>query len=691
MQIYFLVLALFLLAGCGSDGTPSDETGSSASASSSQSSLASSSVSSHQSSIISSQSSVTQSSSEMPLSSSTASVSSSLSSESISIASSQSSSTVSEAAESSSSHASYSSLSSENRAIERLSEFAAREHGYSNFDTTVIDSETALDAFINAVQIQESWNDKEAFLDAANTLDIDFTKENLMLFRHTEGSGSIAVTPQEPQIEDAIATVVIERDVPEVGTADMAYYVFAYRVAKTITEVDFVINGAPVTVSNQEPTACTAQYEPVCADLQVVCVTTPCDPVPTTYDNLCLMQNDPNALYRHDGECDAGNTDRSVMDPAAIVRSTEQFGNALMGQYLDPTRNLFLSPFSIISALSMTYAGAYAQSADEFETLFHYEANLSVHRSYEALLPQLTPEHNDFSVANSIWPRIGYPFYPAFLSTVTRQYGSAVFPTDYMNDPTANKTINAWVEEQTNDKIENLLPNPLPDSTAMVLVNAVYFKGSWITEFDENATETAPFHRADESTVDAEMMFVYSDFNYTSTDLFQAIEMPYAAREFSMVVLLPRAGYTLQEIQTYLLSNSLASIVDSMYTIAVELTLPKFKIEWGSEDITPTLQQLGLISPFSFNADFRLMADLDMTDTDFGRDNLFISQVFHKTFVEVSEKGTEAAAATAVVVSDLASEGPPPTAFKADRPFLFYIRHNATGLILFSGLLADPS
>lgn len=634
MPLYLVILTLLLLAGCGQNSTSTEETGSSASAASQPSSPASSSVTSQDSSSLSSD------------------------------------------AQASSHGASSSSASI---LIEHQSQFTAREHGYSNFETTVIHSETALNTFLDAVRTQDNWNDKSAFLDTANTLTIDFDNENLIFFRHTEGAGSIVVRPQEPHVDGVVATVLIERDVPEIGTADMAYYLFAYRVAQSITEIHFVINDVPITVSNQEPTACTAQYEPVCADLQVVCVTTPCDPVPTTYGNLCLLLNDSNALYRHDGECDAGNTDRSVMDPAAIVRSTETFGNALMGQYFNPSLNLFLSPFSIISALSMTYAGAYGQSAEEFDALFHYDANLSVHRAYEALLPQLLPEHNDFSVANAIWPRLGYFFYPAFRATVTRQYGSAIFPTDYLNDPTANDTINAWVEEQTNAKIKNLIPGPLPATTAMVLVNAVYFKGSWMTAFDENSTKTASFQRTDNSTVDATMMFVHADFNSTSTDLFQAIDLPYAGREFSMVILLPKAAHTLEEIQTYLLSNTLASIVDTMHTSDVELTLPKFKIEWGTKNITGPLNTLGLITPFTGNADFRLMA----------AGELFINGVFHKTFVEVSEKGTEAAAATAVII-DLASE-PETTLFNANRPFLFFIRHNATGLILFNGLLADPS
>lgn len=569
--------------------------------------------------------------------------------------------------------------------VVRLTQFVERENGYHTFDTVVIDSLSAHEAFIDALTPQSSWNDKDAFLDAMNTLQIDYGMANLLLFRHTETSGSNVVTLHEPEIDGVTAVIVVDRYVPGSGTDDMAYYLYAYRVSKTITQVTFIVDGTPIAVANRGPAVCTEQYQPVCADQQVICVTAPCDPIPTTYSNLCFMQSDPLALYRYDGECEANSTERSVTDPSAIVRSTERFGHALMQAYLDPSENLFLSPFSIISALSMTYAGAYSTSADEFETLFHYDANLSVHNSFAALLPRMVPEHNTFTVANSIWPQKEYPFYPAFMTTVSQKYGSSVFPTDFVNDTTANETINEWVEQQTNEKIKDLIPEPLPASTAMVLVNAIYFLGTWAIEFNATRTAAEPFTLFDANQTETEIMHLTADLNYTENSVFQAVDLAYAEREFSMQVFVPKTGHSLPEIEEYLGQHPIATVVETMSPAYVDLALPKFKIKWGTEDLTPALVALGLESPFNAGvADFRLMADIGVGD-------IFISKVLHQTFVDVNEAGTEAAAATAVSTDFASEEPPPPIDFRADRPFLFFIRDNRTGMLLFSGLLADPT
>ena len=605
------------------------------------------------------------------------------SSTSSAISDSSSSSVQSSTSSSMLSSASSSSTSAASALIEQLTVFAEREHGYHNFETMVIDSDTAHDTFVTSLLPQSSWGDKETFMSAMNTLQIDYTKENLLLYRHTEGSGSIVVTPQLPYMDGANVTIVIDRDVPGVGTADMAYYLYAYRVSKMVPQVVFSVDEQRIPVTNSAPIACTEEYAPVCGEKEVVCVTAPCDPIPITYSNLCHMQRESFVTYLYNGECDANKNERSVTDPAAIVRSTEQFGHAIMQAYLDPSTNLFLSPFSIISALSMTYGGTYGKSAEEFEALFHYDKNLSVHNSFAALLPQMVPVHNTFTVANSLWPLKEYPFYPAFMSTISKKYGSSVFPTDYPNDPTANETINAWVEKKTKDKIKDLIPGPLSRDTAMVLVNAVYFKGLWSVEFDANDTKNESFSRSDGSRVTTETMHLLADFNYTENSLYQAIDLAYAKQEFSMIIFLPKVGHTLSDIVDHLTTRSIKSVIGEMAPAYVDLALPKFKIKWGTEELKPVLVDLGLESPFSANADFRLMANVPVGA-------IFISKVLHQTFVELNESGTEAAAATAVS-TDLASEGPIPLVFHAERPFIFYIRDNRTGMLLFSGVLADPT
>lgn len=567
-------------------------------------------------------------------------------------------------------------------AMVRVDAVTPREHGYSNFETLVLHDQASYAAFTQDVAQQEGWNDKTAFLQSLSTTDIDFATESLLLFRHTETSGSNVIIPHAPQSTRHEANVTIDVLIPPAGTDDMAYYLYVYRVAKTIKTVHFLVDGTDKPIVMPAPVVCTEQYAPVCGARSVVCITEPCGSVKVTFGNLCMLCNETDVRYVHDGECNATSTSRSVTAPDAIVRADESLGVQMLGHYLDPAENLFFSPYSMVTALAMTYEGTYGATAEDFASFFGFDANLSAATSFATLM-QNPAQANTFTSANAIWPQADFGFYPGYYALVERYYGASVIPMDFLRDAEAYRTINAWVEVQTNGKIRDIIPAPLSALTRMVLVNAVYFKGTWLRAFDENATTEAPFFLDDQSSVPVQMMAAYDDFNFTVTDRYVAVELPYAAREYSMIAIQPNGLHTLEELVEDIDTDGLQSIIDGLTPQTVHVYLPKFKIRWGTENITDVVQDLGLVAPFSSVADFRLMADVQPGD-------LVISQVLHQAFIEVNEAGTEAAAATVVVI-DVTSLPDAPIEFRGNRPFLYFIRDNRTGMILFVGVLADPS
>lgn len=567
--------------------------------------------------------------------------------------------------------------------IERLTDVDPKVNGYANLTTLVITTETEQETVLTSVSAQSGWDDAAGFIQTIRAARVEYDNDQiLLLYRHTESSGSVQVTVGAPALQDGDVVVPITREVPEKGTTDMAYYLFAYRVDVDTPTVTFLIDGTPdvITMASTQIT-CADHYDPVCGLLEVQCVTTPCDPVPTSYDNLCLLQSDASAEFFHTGACEDNDTIPTV-DVDALVPLHNAFGLRLLQQQYAARNNLLLSPFSLMTALSMTYGGSYGETAEAFETLFGFDANLSVHGSFAALLPKITPKLATLYVANAIWPQTGYPVYAAFESMVTQQYGAAYEPLNYLADTDAYLTINDWVAAQTESKIVDLIAEPLPTSTRMVLVNAVYFNALWAEAFDENATATEPFYLSDDTPVDAAMMQKLDDFNYTTNDLYSAIEVPYTGREFSLIVLLPDTRETMEELLAALNEDGMDSVLDGLSEQQVQLVLPRFSFRWGTEDMSASLQALGLENPFSSEADFRRLSDV-------GIGELTISNVYHQTFIEVTEAGTEAAAASAVVIAETAA--PAYATFRADRPFLFFIRDNGSGILLFGGVVSDPT
>ncbi len=349
----------------------------------------------------------------------------------------------------------------------------------------------------------------------------------------------------------------------------------------------------------------------------------------------------------------------------------------------DNEGNLFFSPYSISSALAMTYGGARGETATQMNNVLHFGGPDATHPAFSHLRNTLAGIEKkggvQLSVANALWPQQDYSFRSEFLELAKTQYGSEVRPVDFKtNAGGARQAINTWVEDQTNEKIKDLIGEGVLDSlTRLVLVNAIYFKGDWASQFDAEATCDAPFHLTEEKSVQVPMMSQKADFGFAETDDFEALELPYEGGDLSMLVLLPSNGNTTESLVQKLSPDTLSGLSFRKQELVVNL--PKFKLE-SSFDLGGTLQQMGMTDAFSDAADFSGMD---------GTRELFISAVLHKAFVEVNEEGTEAAAATAVVMK-LRSVPPPPRQFIADHPFLFFIRENSTGAILFMGRVMDP-
>jgi serpin B len=376
-------------------------------------------------------------------------------------------------------------------------------------------------------------------------------------------------------------------------------------------------------------------------------------------------------------------------DWAPVVAGNTAFGLDLYGQLRSEAGNLFLSPFSISTALAMTSSGAKGTTLDEMTKVLHLPAD--PHAGFGALLRSLNeepdPRKRGFTLvtANALSAQAGYPWRPEFKRLVAEAYGAGLFDMDFKGNPEAARgAINNWVAKETRDKIQNLLPaGSVTTLTRTVLTNAIYFKGDWEAQFKKEATKEAPFTRADGTKVDVPLMFRAGGYNYAENDAFQVLDLPYVGRRVSMTVILPRKADGLPAVEKELTGDKLAAALGGLrYEPQVHVHLPRFKVEAGF-NLNAPLKALGMKAAFGGAADF--------TGMHTGKEHLYISDVFHKAFVDVNEEGTEAAAATAVVVGNAPSPAPPPPkVFRADHPFLFLIRDTKTGSVLFLGRLENP-
>jgi serpin B len=379
-------------------------------------------------------------------------------------------------------------------------------------------------------------------------------------------------------------------------------------------------------------------------------------------------------------------------DKAAVTAANNRFGFELLGRVSKPNTNAILSPFSISAALSMTYAGARGDTAAEMARTLHFAKEQDRwHPAVGALSAELQPTGDkptyELQIANRLWGQRGAPFNDAFLKTTRNNYGAGIQALDFRNDTeAARETINAWVEEQTREKIKELIQKgQLREDTSLVLTNVIYFKSAWQIPFSKSATEPEEFRSGDGITK-VPMMQATRYCRYASSETFEAVSLPYKDNVLSMLIVLPKKVDGLAEAEQEFNADRLADVLKKLELTRVELHLPKFKLR-ESYDLKDALSALGMPKAF-------LLKDADFSGIS--REPRFLDKVIHKALVEVDEEGAVAAAATAVRPPEKFKRPPEeeekrPIVFKADHPFLFLIRENRTGTVLFLGRLVKPA
>ncbi len=382
---------------------------------------------------------------------------------------------------------------------------------------------------------------------------------------------------------------------------------------------------------------------------------------------------------------------------AELVDGNSAFAFDLYRSLGEEDGNLFYSPYSISLALAMTYAGARGETESQMADTLHYLLPQErLHTSFNSLDLELAsmadaPEEESdaftLNLANAVWGQHDYEFLPPFLDVLAENYGAGVRPADFVGSPEESRVrINDWVAERTEDRIKDLIPEDAIDrSTRMVLTNAIYFNARWFHPFFKHLTSARPFHLLDGSKVDVPMMMMAAAerFGYADGDGYQAVELPYRGRDMWMTILLPDAG-AFREFEESMDADLVAGILGDIEREYVELTMPKFEFE-SEFSLKETLKAMGMPNAFDENtADFSGMDGRSCPGVC-----LLILDAFHKAFISVDEEGTEAAAATGIVVI-LESARPTPKKVMVDRPFIFLIRDRATDVILFVGRVEDP-
>jgi serpin B len=388
----------------------------------------------------------------------------------------------------------------------------------------------------------------------------------------------------------------------------------------------------------------------------------------------------------------AAGTAANAADDAELTRDNTAFAVGLYGQLRREPGNLFFSPESISTAFGMAYAGARGDTATEMARVLHFTLPPErLHPAMGALLGELNAGHKGYELhtADALWAEQDEHFLPSYVKLMQTDYAAGFHPVDFKTSPEGVRaTINQWVEQQTNKRIQNLIgPGVLTPLTRLVLTNAIYFKGTWMSPFEKGATEEAgDFHVTAAQTVKAALMHRTGGYRYYDGGTFQELELLYQSGELGMVVLLPKDPAGLEALERELTGPAAERWMRQLEPAdRVIVTLPRFTMTQQFE-LSGALSAMGMGRAFSGAADFSGMT---------GKPWFQISAAIHKAFIDVNEEGTEAAAATSTVMTATAMREPvpepPPIVFRADHPFLFLIRDTATGGILFMGRVEDPT
>jgi len=384
--------------------------------------------------------------------------------------------------------------------------------------------------------------------------------------------------------------------------------------------------------------------------------------------------NEPSPLR------DLSSTERS------LTASDNNFGLKLFRQIVtsESGKNIFISPLSVSMALGMTYNGADGDTRSEMHSTLEY-GNLTaseVNQSYRSLIDLLSTADDDvtFEIANSIWYQSGFSVISEFLQLNTTYFDAVVNALDF-NRSDATDIINAWVSEKTHEKIPTIVDPPIDPYTVMFLINAIYFKGTWTYEFEPENTTGETFYLKDGSQTTCQMMSHKCDHGYYENNRIQVADLTYGNVGFSMTVILPKSGIDVDSVVSQMTADNWADWTNNLTETEVNVFLPKFKLEYNTT-LNQVLTALGMVQAFNPG-----QANFDKINPDY---DLYISSVIHKTFVDVNEEGTEAAAVTAVTLGTT-SIGDHEVYFRVDRPFIFVLREKNSGTILFVGKIINPN
>lgn len=371
----------------------------------------------------------------------------------------------------------------------------------------------------------------------------------------------------------------------------------------------------------------------------------------------------------------------------AVIKANNQFALDLYSELSASDGNVFFSPYSISVALAMTYEGARGKTADEMRSVFHFPTDSNLRKpAFAAIYNQLNKPNSEYelSVANALWAQKDYKFLKSYLTTIKQFYDGNATNLDFINSTDESREIiNEWVEDRTNNNIKELIPEGLLNElTRLVLTNAIYFRGTWAKQFEKEQTHDEDFQMGVNNKIKVPMMRQTdeeSKFKYAESSDAQILEMPYEGNKLSMLVILPK-GDNLQAVENSLSLDKINKWRNKLIKQRIAVYIPKFTFD-SKYFMKKTFVKMGM--PVAFSSD----ADLSGMD---GARGLFIGQVIHQSYIDVSEEGTEATAATGVII--LKSARPPQeiTIFRADHPFIFLIQDKKSGNILFIGRVVSP-
>lgn len=367
-----------------------------------------------------------------------------------------------------------------------------------------------------------------------------------------------------------------------------------------------------------------------------------------------------------------------------LIKSSNEFGFDLLKNVNknEIGNDLFISPISVSMALGMTYNGADSETRDAMRGTLHFNdlTDDEINESYKSLISQLLSLDSEVAIAlaNSIWYRNNVVFEKTFIDEAREFFDAEVRGLDF-SAANAADIINSWIEGKTNGLIKDVMKPPLPNDVIMYLINAIYFKGTWTVQFDEKNTSDMTFSNSDGAQSTIKMMSLKEEFPYYISEDLQMIDLSYGNGNFSMTILLPGQEINIDSLINNMTSEKWDLLISKLNIEQGRILLPRFKLDYNTSLIKP-LTDMGMGIAFDENADFTKMYSLG---------GIFISSVLHKSFVEVNEEGTEAAAVTVVAIST-DSVGGSGFSMVVNRPFLFAIRENRSGTILFMGKIITP-